>query len=81
MNLNDDKNIPENMKSLVETLKLKHKLEARTARLDCCSSCDRLVEGLNGGIPIKQFCAECGCYMPLKASLPWAKCPLGKWDN
>jgi len=78
MNLSFD-NIPDNMKPLVESLKLRHGVEEREKRLDMCESCDRLSEGLSGGIPVKQFCAECGCFMPVKASLPWAKCPLGKW--
>lgn len=74
-----DDNTPENMKPLVESLKLQHKVKERSVRLEHCSSCDRLTEGFSGGIPVKQFCAECGCFMPIKASLPWSKCPLGKW--
>ena len=27
----------------------------------------------------KKVCNKCGCYMPLKSTIPFAKCPLGKW--
>ena len=42
-------------------------------RLDICLGCDRLIKST------KQ-CKECGCFMNIKAQLPHASCPLGKWD-
>jgi len=29
----------------------------------------------------KSICTQCGCYMKAKALLPFAKCPLNKWDE
>ena len=39
-------------------------------RKDICANCPRLKAN---------FCMECGCFIPLKAILATAKCPLGKW--
>ena len=41
-------------------------------RLDICLGCDRLFKATHQ-------CKECGCVMNLKAKLPHAECPLGKW--
>jgi len=43
----------------------------RNQRMDICNSCDRL--------SILKFCKECGCIMPVKTYLSFAKCPLSKW--
>lgn len=51
--------------------------EAAQARLAVCYGdadrprCDRLTDD--------HRCAECGCYMPAKARLAVAACPLDKW--
>jgi hypothetical protein len=29
--------------------------------------------------PQNKACKLCGCYMPAKTLLPFAKCPAGKW--
>jgi len=41
-------------------------------RLAICKACDHL------RLPGWQ-CKVCGCLMQLKARIPMAKCPLGKW--
>ena len=41
-------------------------------RLNICLGCDRLIKLTNQ-------CKECGCFMDLKAQLPHATCPIGKW--
>lgn len=46
--------------------------EKTQKRLDICSKCS-FYQG--------NKCAKCGCYMPIKAALPFSKCPLGKWQN
>lgn len=43
-------------------------------RLDICKICEHFDEK-----EIK--CKECGCYMKFKTLLPWATCPLGKWNS
>jgi hypothetical protein len=39
-------------------------------RLSICRECASYHSGI---------CSECGCYMPLKARLATAQCPLGRW--
>jgi hypothetical protein len=39
-------------------------------RLSICRECASYRAGI---------CGECGCYMPLKARLATAQCPLGRW--
>lgn len=41
-------------------------------RLNICLGCDKLIKLTNQ-------CKECGCFMDLKAQLPHATCPIGKW--
>jgi hypothetical protein len=41
-------------------------------RIAICKACDQL------RMPGWQ-CKICGCFMQLKARIPMAKCPLGKW--
>jgi hypothetical protein len=41
-------------------------------RLNICVYCPRYKSKT-------QQCRECGCFMPLKAKLKDATCPLGKW--
>lgn len=45
--------------------------EVRTTRLAFCEKCPSLL--------ISKQCKECGCFMPIKAGLFHATCPLGKW--
>lgn len=42
-------------------------------RMAICNQCPKLN-------PLK-FCNECACFMPLKTKLPFANCPLGKWES
>jgi hypothetical protein len=46
--------------------------EVYEKRMDLCKSCEFLFK------PTTQ-CKKCGCFMNLKAKLPHAKCPIGKW--
>jgi hypothetical protein len=41
-----------------------------SARLSVCAACPNYRRGV---------CSACGCYMPLKAKLRAAECPVGKW--
>jgi hypothetical protein len=43
------------------------------ARLAICEGCSSFAT-------VTHRCKECGCVMPLKAKLPHAFCPLGKWE-
>jgi hypothetical protein len=43
-----------------------------TERLKICNDCPDLRQ------PWHQ-CTHCQCWMPLKARLPFMKCPIGKW--
>jgi hypothetical protein len=43
-------------------------------RLDICSSCEHYDKE-------KTKCNSCGCFMPAKAALPLASCPLDKWKK
>lgn len=45
--------------------------DTREHRLSVCSACPRFTP--------EERCAECGCYMKLKAAFITSKCPLGKW--
>jgi len=45
----------------------------RRERLKVCESCDKFTS--------LQRCTMCGCFMPLKVTLPDATCPLGKWSQ
>lgn len=42
----------------------------KLTRFEICQSC----ENLNN-----DKCKICGCWMPLKARIPFTKCPLNKW--
>lgn len=44
--------------------------EIAEKRLSICESCDDY---------FKQFCKNCGCYMPIKSKMEIASCPIGKW--
>lgn len=44
----------------------------RDARLEICSSCPFLVNGL---------CQQCGCYTRFRASLKNKNCPIGRWQK
>lgn len=50
------------------------KVETETfeERFAICQSCPKFIKTTNQ-------CKECGCIMSLKAKLPHASCPLGKW--
>jgi hypothetical protein len=41
-------------------------------RLDICRACEHFVK-------LTSQCTQCGCFMPLKAKLPHATCPVNKW--
>ena len=42
------------------------------ARLNICSTCEHFQAGACR-------CRLCGCFMQLKARIPQAKCPDGRW--
>ena len=46
--------------------------EAR-ARAAICNSCEHLNKTLS-------ICKKCGCFMPAKVRLKWARCPINKWE-
>ena len=48
--------------------------EETNKRLDICLNCDRLIK-------LTRQCKECGCFMDMKARLPHASCPIGKWGE
>lgn len=52
---------------------MKTMIEIKDKRLSICNGCERLFA------PTKT-CKECGCFMELKARVPFAHCPLNKWD-
>jgi hypothetical protein len=31
--------------------------------------------------PRSGLCGVCGCYMPIKARIPIAECPIGRWSK
>lgn len=41
-------------------------------KLKICIVCERYDKE-------SERCNECGCYMPLKTTIPFTTCPLGKW--
>lgn len=41
-------------------------------RWNICKSCEHL-NSMN-------FCNQCACFMPLKTKIPFAVCPIGKWE-
>jgi hypothetical protein len=48
--------------------------EERNVRYDICKSCEHFVSLTNQ-------CTECGCFMAAKTYLPFAECPVGKWNK
>jgi hypothetical protein len=40
-------------------------------RMTICRTCNQFTS--------LQFCNECSCFMPIKTTLPWVKCPVGRW--
>lgn len=48
--------------------------ELKQERLDICKACEHFNK------PGPQLCGQCGCFMPAKASLPNAWCPVHKWE-
>ena len=42
-------------------------------RIEICKGCEFF--------SITKQCSHCGCYMPAKASLSNAECPVGKWGK
>lgn len=44
--------------------------EEYKGRLDICRKCDKLTDGM---------CAECGCYVELRALKKGMYCPFDKW--
>ena len=45
--------------------------ELKASRLSICATCPNLM--------VTNQCSECGCFMPVKTGLLYAKCPIGKW--
>jgi hypothetical protein len=48
--------------------------EIYKTRIDLCLECEHLVKKVNQ-------CKKCGCFMSVKAKLPHAECPVGKWNQ
>lgn len=46
--------------------------ELKEERLKVCRGCEFFK-------PASQKCRKCGCFMKLKVTLEYAKCPIGKW--
>ena len=46
--------------------------EIYAERIGICKSCDKYRE-------LENECAECGCYIPMKAKIILDSCPLEKW--
>jgi hypothetical protein len=46
--------------------------EVKAERLSACEGCEFF-------LGISRNCLKCGCFMDLKAGLPHAACPVGKW--
>lgn len=43
-------------------------------KIKICKSCESFDKE-------KFKCKECGCFLGIKARVPFAKCPLKKWQN
>ena len=43
-------------------------------RFDICDSCEKFNRST-------YTCKECGCFMPVKITIPLTSCPLGKWEE
>lgn len=48
--------------------------EERNVRYNICKSCENFVSLTNQ-------CTRCGCIMAAKTYLPFAECPVGKWNK
>jgi hypothetical protein len=48
----------------------------RTQRLATCDLCEYKTDSVIG-----PMCSKCKCILAGKASLPLAKCPMGKWEK
>jgi hypothetical protein len=58
---------------LVESV-IDKRIRISKERLDICQVCEKF--------DVEHFkCNECNCLMKLKTLLPWATCPLGKWNS
>ena len=47
--------------------------DQKAERLAICRACDHYSKTTTQ-------CGICGCFMPIKTSLPHAECPIGKWS-
>lgn len=47
--------------------------DVKEARWNICASCDKLYKPTNS-------CKLCGCFMKVKVTLPFAECPVKKWE-
>ena len=47
--------------------------KVREERIDACNNCEFLIK-------FTKQCKKCGCFMKVKTTIPWASCPIGKWD-
>lgn len=50
--------------------------ETYAARMALCRACEHLEK-----VAIFEICGKCGCFMPAKARLSDAECPIGKWRS
>ena len=47
--------------------------KVRQERINACNGCEFLIK-------FTKQCKKCGCFMKAKSLIPWASCPVGKWD-
>ena len=48
--------------------------EERNVRYDICKSCEHFISATTQ-------CDQCKCIMAAKTYLPFAECPIGKWNK
>lgn len=59
---------------MVSNSRMKPQQIIARARYSLCQQCPHLR-------PVLKTCRQCGCFMPAKTRLMWAKCPIGTWDK
>ncbi len=47
--------------------------QVKQQRMEICQDCESFTSF--------RTCKQCGCYMPAKAMLAIAECPMGKWKE
>lgn len=65
-------NTMNNISTIFDNMGITTSGDIKSQRLQICNTCDKLEKPLNR-------CKSCGCFMPVKAALTHAKCPINKW--